>query len=405
MKQGKIYNKITMAVLLLCVLLYLAYAIISAIGQPLTTTLAVEYEAGEGGSVTGYVVREESVLTSPYDITVLKRQEGEKVGTGQTVAVGYLTADAQERQAQIDSLTAQLEQLNYASSYQLDPADTAALDQDILEELSACARYTAQRDLNAVREQSAELKGLILRRSTDESDLEAIRSQISTLQTQLNQLTTISDSETKEISASAPGYFSGTVDGFESVLTPQRLSSLTVSELNNLTADSVPDNACGRLITSPTWYFVAAVPSEYVEETETGDEISVSFAQDLNTTITMTVSRIGDDENGQRLLVLRSSDYIQDVTLLRRQSANVVFRSYKGLRVPKEALRMDEEGQVGVYVLESAQATWKPVNILYDNGESYVVELDKTNTSNLWPGDEIIVDAKNLYDGKVVTNQ
>ena len=115
MKQGKIYNKITIAVLLLCVLLYLAYAIISAIGQPLTTTLAVEYEAGEGSNVTGYVVREETVLTSPYDITVLERQEGEKVGVGQTVAVGYLTTDAQERQSEIDNLTAQLEQFSLPS--------------------------------------------------------------------------------------------------------------------------------------------------------------------------------------------------------------------------------------------------------------------------------------------------
>ena len=45
---------------------------------------------------------------------------------------------------------------------------------------------------------------------------------------------------------------------------------------------------------------------------------------------------------------------------------------------------------------------WKYVNILHDNGESYVVELDKSSTDNLWPGDEIIVDARDLYDGKVV---
>ena len=32
----------------------------------------------------------------------------------------------------------------------------------------------------------------------------------------------------------------------------------------------------------------------------------------------------------------------------------------------------------------------------------YVVELDKSSTQNLWPGDEIIVGARNLYDGKVV---
>jgi len=52
--------------------------------------------------------------------------------------------------------------------------------------------------------------------------------------------------------------------------------------------------------------------------------------------------------------------------------------------------------------VEGNAAAWKNVNILHDNGESYVVELDKSSTNNLWPGDEIIVGARNLYDGKVV---
>ena len=92
----------------------------------------------------------------------------------------------------------------------------------------------------------------------------------------------------------------------------------------------------------------------------------------------------------------------QNVTLLRQQSADVVFNSYQGLRVPKDAVRVEDGGQTGVYVLEGATARWKPITILHDNGESYVVELDKTSTANLWPGDEVIIHAKNLYDGKVV---
>ena len=61
-----------------------------------------------------------------------------------------------------------------------------------------------------------------------------------------------------------------------------------------------------------------------------------------------------------------------------------------------------EQTYVGVFVLEGSTAAWKNIEILYDNGESYVVVLDKSSTDNLWPGDEIIVGARNLYDGKVV---
>ena len=91
----------------------------------------------------------------------------------------------------------------------------------------------------------------------------------------------------------------------------------------------------------------------------------------------------------------------QNVTLLRQQSAEIVFTSYSGLRVPKSAVRV-ENGQTGVYILEGTLAKWKPITILHDTGESYVVTLDTSSTNNLWPGDELIINAKNLYDGKVV---
>ena len=85
-----------------------------------------------------------------------------------------------------------------------------------------------------------------------------------------------------------------------------------------------------------------------------------------------------------------------------RQSADVVFTSYTGLRVPKDAIRVTEDQRTGVYILEGSQAEWKYVTLLHDNGESYVAKLDKSSTDNLWSGDEIIVGARDIYDGKVM---
>ena len=99
----------------------------------------------------------------------------------------------------------------------------------------------------------------------------------------------------------------------------------------------------------------------------------------------MTVERLGQEQSGNRILVLSCDRYLQSVTLLRQQSADVVFSSYAGLRVPKEAIRVNEAGEAGVYILEGSNAVWKTVHILHDNGESYVVELDKSSVNHLWP--------------------
>ena len=157
----------------------------------------------------------------------------------------------------------------------------------------------------------------------------------------------------------------------------------------------------GKLISGDTWYYVTAVPADQTAGVTIGQRIPVTFANQFYETLQMKVERIGEEEDGQRVLVLSYDRYMQYATLLRQQSADVVFTSYSGLRVPKEAIRVQEQ-QAGVYVVEGNAAVWKRVNILHDNGESYVVELDKSSTQNLWPGDEIIVDARDLYDGKVV---
>lgn len=110
------------------------------------------------------------------------------------------------------------------------------------------------------------------------------------------------------------------------------------------------------------------------------------------------------NREGKTLLVLSSPNFLSEVSALRRQSAQIVFRSYSGLRVPKEAICFsEEEGSAGVYVLEGAKVRWKNVTLLYDGGEYYVVQLDKSSTLNLWPEDEILLDTNGLTDGTLVS--
>ena len=402
MKQGKFYTKLILWIFLAAVVCYFGYYIFSAVYAPLTTVTAIEYEAGSGSYTTGYVVRDETVIQSHYEITTLVVAEGERVSAGQALATGYRNTDAQERQAKIQELEHQLEQLQYAASYAGDAAGQAILDSEIQTNLENMSQYVARRDMNAVEDRSAALKGLILRRTSSETDNAAMDQRILDLTTQLQGLHTEASADTRTVGAGMSGFFSGNVDGFENTLTVESLDTLTVASLNELTPGEAEETALGKIITDSTWYYVTSVPTELVKDARVGREIPVTFSSVFYDDLNMTIERIGEDENGESLLVLSSDLYMQDVTLLREQSADVVFSSYSGLRVPKEAIRVTEDQRTGVYVLENRNAVWKYVTPLHDNGETYVVVLDKSSTNNLWPGDEIIVNAPDLYDGKVV---
>lgn len=401
MKQGKSYFTVILWILLAAIAAYFGYNVVSSLYAPLMTATVTPYEAGAGYYASGFVVREEELLYSQYGTTVLNCAEGAHVAANDTVATGYRSEDAKTRQTRIDELSGQIEQLQYAWSAVSSVYDQAALDADIAGDLAQLSRYLALRDMNSVSDLSPELKGLILRRTGSDSDSGSLQARISTLQAELETLEAQSVGDTSAILAGKAGTFSAAVDGYESVLTPERLMEMTVAEFESVQPDETDANAIGRLVTSATWYYACVVPASELSGVEEGDRATLTFARDYYQPVTMRVARLGGNEAGSRLLVLSSDRALQNVTLLRQQSAEIVFTSYSGLRVPKSAVRV-ENGQTGVYILEGTLAKWKPITILHDTGESYVVTLDTSSTNNLWPGDELIINAKNLYDGKVV---
>ncbi len=98
------------------------------------------------------------------------------------------------------------------------------------------------------------------------------------------------------------------------------------------------------------------------------------------------------------------------MTLLREQNAELILNEYEGLRVPKNALRVDEDGVSGVYCLVGRVAYFKPVSIVYQGSDYCLVtpgEIEAATDSQkslytLRPNDEVIVSAGELYNGKVV---
>ena len=59
-------------------------------------------------------------------------------------------------------------------------------------------------------------------------------------------------------------------------------------------------------------------------------------------------------------------------------------------------------GSAATLLVLGAKAVWKDIQLLYDNGDTYIAALDQSSTSNLWPEDLILLDTQELFDGKLV---
>ena len=427
MKQGTLNSKIVMLAVLAAVVVYLGVSAWQSFRDPFTTAATYSYTVDDSVEITGFLVREEQVLANTGGVVELVPQEGEKVAKGGTVALLYQDPSGLEQKQQLQQLQMEKEQLEYAlERSDVGGGDFGQLSGQVLDAIVKLRAAVAEGDLTGLESQALELKSLVYKREYAYTDTEeeggdstaSIQAALDSVNSQISALSAQAAQSTSRITASQSGTFSGYVDGYESLLTPTMLETITPSQLTQLSRDRPQEDttAVGKIITDTTWYFACAMSEENAQRLVEGRKVTMRFSRDWSGEVRMTIERVGDPENGQCTVVLSSDKYLADTTLLRRQTVELVFESVTGIRVPKEAIRVEqqtvtdeetgEESQAsvtGVYTLVGEQAEFKPVTILKQGDTFTLVEAaDAGDRRALRAGDLVIVAAEDLYDGKVI---
>lgn len=423
MKQGSLNAKIIMLLLLAAVAVCLGAAAWRSFRDPFTTVVSYSYTVDDSLEATGFLARQEQVLTNTGGVVELLPQEGEKVAKGGTVALVYQDSSGLERREQLQQLEMEKEQLEYALERTgAGGGDASQLTGQVLDAIAELRAAVAGRDLTDLERQSMDLKSLVYKREyayggTGEESADAIQAALDEVDSQISSLSSQAAQSTQSITASQSGIFSGYVDGYESLLTPEVLETVTPAQLDDLAGQASEEDqtAVGKLITDSTWYFACALPQEDAERLVEGRSVTVRFSRDWSGEVDMTVERVGEPEDGRCAVVLSTDRYLSETTLLRRQTVELVFQSVTGVRVPKQALRVagqtvtdEENGEestvqvTGVYTLVGEQVEFKPVTVL-EQGDTFVlVEAAGSGRAALQPGDVVVVAAEDLYDGKVI---
>ncbi len=426
MKQSALGTRILLALVTAGVLAYFAFQGLSYFGDPLTTTLAYRYQVEDRISVSGYVVRREQVLPrEDSGLLRLQRSEGERVSVGGLVGAVYADQASLDRQGEIAALQTQLEQLEYAQEAALGSEVSLKLDAQIMQSLLSFRSYVAADRLDKAASQGGSLRGLVLKRDYTYADAGDLSGRISELKTQISGLRAQSGAQVRRITAPVSGLYSAAVDGYEQALTPDALDGMTPSQLESVQADHAVSSNVGKLILGDSWYYAVVMDARAAAEVEDacralerrGGALTLRFAKTMEEDLPVTVSSVGPEENGRAVVVLRGETHLPRLTLLRRQSAELIWGAAAGIRVPTEALRVrertveEEDGtaaqvrETGVYCVVGVEARFKPVEVLRDEGDFVLVRADVNSDQEalrLRPGDEVIVTARNLEDGKIV---
>ena len=93
---------------------------------------------------------------------------------------------------------------------------------------------------------------------------------------------------------------------------------------------------------------------------------------------------------------------------LRKINGKIVINNFTGLKVNRDAIRLDDNGNTGVYVRRGNIVNFRSINIIYSEdsfviaskpGENSDIKLPYTHLKQY---DEVIISGKELKDGMVI---
>lgn len=389
---------------LLCgfIFAYMGYHILQLFNESVGTVTTVLKTTTITQPANGVIVRNEKTLPLPDGLLNFSAGEGEKVSSGQTLAVSYHSAEAKQQSIEYQSLTARRDLLSYIMAHGTAITDATQTDEQIRLHM---AEMLSSKDAGRAADSSeaaAELKTLIFYQAYSYDSVSLLEPMIAALNGQIEAISASLTSGSAVLRADEPGLFSSVNDGLEAVWTPEVLRDITVSDFEALLIrqPSPPNDSLCRLIRDWTWYYVFLLPTS--EARNLPDSITICFSDGFQTD--MNKRYTSESENGNCVIVLESGRQLTKYISERHMQAEILQSTHSGVRIPQRGLRIDENGQRYVYCRILGRVVRKDVNIIdeLDEENYYLSEYTPADKNSLLPGDEVIVSGKDLYDGKIL---
>lgn len=394
--------------LILGLLFYVMYHLTNGFSAEMRTEVVRLYTEPVTLSTSGFIVREETVISnSSGGVASYRYENGTRVNKGAKIATVYGTnsdAAVVARAAQVDKTIDFLEELDYDKD--LSVYDGMAATKEVSSLLASFSDSRARGDYGAaVSNSDALLKAYIRRDGALGAGEAGVEAQLSSLKAHRASLEKSLSGVASVVTSSVSGYFYDYADGKEGVFDYENIKNLLPSEYKALAAkDSVRADAVGKIVTEPKWYYVTEATRERCIALNKGKKYEVLFsASNIRLNMTLEAENIVGDE---AVLVFSSFEMPKDFDFSRNQKATVVTDSISGYRVPSNALRV-VDGVVGVYIRVGNTVKFRVADVIYESG-AYSFVSTKTEGKTLYANDtdaenDVFCKALSLYDNVIVS--
>lgn len=402
---------LTTRIVWILVLLFLAATIISQLFihfyNPLITEAAELYTTSSYTELTGVYVRNESIVNySGSGIVSYVYADGEKLAKNSEIARIYSSNNDLVLQRQIDKLNEQIKILQDAENLiGSDNSQLEAFSDQIYEnqsQLFSTIESKNYSDIETLKNSYLNLasKKQIVKGTAADFGLKisALQSQINTLQSQISEIP-------QNLEIDRTGYFASTVDGYENQLNYDSIASLDEAKINEIISNpqiNTDTTAIGKIIADYKWKLVCVIPAEDAHSFFEGATLTVRLGSELNTTQATVEKMTLNTETGNMVTVLSFDVLGSDLLGGRTIRFRILLDDYAGIRIPKSAVRFDENENAGVYVKLGVEILFKKIDVMVYEGDYAIVKNTSDKDGYLSLYDSVVTEGTDLYDGKIV---
>lgn len=412
-KKKAFLPKVAMFIFVAIVFVYTAYHLVHLfLSEDIITIISGVTTESDSVSGTGYIFRDETLLTSgkagAVDYFV---SDGEKIAVGQEIANVYGVSSEKDgilAKRMLFLTDRQISLLEKSVISGAEATDLASLRKDAGDTYYKILNLISQRDTSELAVQSEKMMVTMNKMSVLTDGSSKVTSSLETLKTQRNSY--LVGSHMPQTSPKS-GYFYYTPDGFEGRFKLSALEEMTANDFYSLVhlyekAEPEIDNAVyGKLADTTVWKFVMPISQKKAAALEDGKEYKLTFKENNNTTLTMTLERrIEADSREESILIFICNRLPDNFSLARCQNADIELSSIEGIYVPLSAMeRID--GIYGVYVLRGSVVHFRKVDIIYKGADYCLVAKSgeaEGSYGYLKTNEQIITNGENLFDGRIL---
>lgn len=392
-----ITGKVLVLILSIFMLVTVFHQFVQVFEDDYTTETATVYSSAEKVTFNGVYVRNETVVSGGKSgVLSYPSSDGSKVAKDSVVAYVYRSANDIYINQQIENLRTEVEILKKEQS----PGTTVVAQPEFIsslidEKYRTITTLAARNDLSSLRSESNDFQMLmgiyqiVIGEETDYNDrIEQLEKQIKLLEAKQNNPIDI-------ITVPNSGYFISYVDGYEDILSTDKLSSITADEIKEVIKNDgynsakVSKKAVGKIVDDYEWDLVGIVNPKDASFNP-GKEVKVK----LSSTPDLLTAKIADvietDDPEECVIVLSCEKLNFNLVQYRTERVEIILDDFNGIKVPREAVRFNKKNEKGVYVLLGQRIAFKKVDVIYEC-DDYLLSAITSDTSYISVYEDIIL--------------